>query len=869
MINHDIVVVEDLFIVVIHLDRAQALLRAAAAGAAGYIHGGFGVRHQHAHRAAQGHLGIAARHAARQGLRAQLAQEFAVHVLSEGGLKGHIPRVRGNHVAVHMDLGLVLIDAHGHAQGDGVGLLGQGHGRAGAQGVEVAGVLRGGGDIAQRDDLAHVHGGFMAGHGDAHGGGHLHLVLGIAAHAVQIGAGIVLDLAQALGGALAARVFALGGHVLVAQGIAGKAQVFAAAFAALSLLFVHPLVDLVGGGVILVIPAVGLAVKQLALEQVVALVLQLIGGLAHLVQVAGDIRAHGGGQGPGHILAVAAGVDLGAARHGQILLGLHVYGGGGDVHGHCRAHRGLAAHGIAAGAGFGNGVLARGEGQVALGGGGRAGQRGLDLVIQDIQRNGGVHGGILHGVDIRFAGEDVRAGDGGRVLRVVGFRVHGQRARGDIAIDHGGDSGIAVHHGEGRANAHRAALAVRSGGLAGEGIRIARLIYLHQDAGHILGRHGEGEHDLIAVLGGGQRHLMDLAIGGDVVDGIHLEALQLGLVDGNLNGIGDPGGQLAVLHGLVPAIHGDGNRAIGHLALGGVVLAEVDGVQPGDGMQILLRGHGDGSHLAAGRGGVGGLHIIFGFAVHGLGINLDFAGLFLALIVGIGPGGLVRARGDLPAVPGRDPDNVLVGGILCELRARVGLHLQLLAQVYGLSGFAACGVLFFLFACIGVGVGVAVAVQRRAGGGGHAPCLAGIHGHVSGHRHLRAAVHSGSGAGVQNGNSHAARDAHILGPRAGNGLGADDVLIGHVLGHQLHIQVGNQRFDGFVAQLGSGGVQRAAHHFLGRGHEIRIGDLVHHGGVIEHLILEGIGKVADKSVLLLVEGGGESGLDPHKCRAPC
>ena len=700
----------------------------------------------------------------------------------------------------------------------------------------------------------------MAGRGDAHGGSHLHLGFGVAARAVQLGAAVFTDLSQRLVGALAACVLAVGGHVLVAQGIAAQAQVLAAFAAALSLLFIQTLVDLIRGLVVLVVAAVCLAVKQLALEQVVALAFQVFCGLAHLVHGPGDVRAHGRGQGLCHILAVAAGVDPGAARHGQVLLRLHVYSGAGDIDGHRRTHGGLAAHGIAAGTGVGNGVLAGGQGQIALGGGHRAVQGSAHLVVQDIQRHGSVHGGLLHGVDVQFATQRIRTGNGSGGLRVIGLRVHRQAARGHAAVDLGGHAGIAVHHGEGRAHAHPAPLAVGGGGLAVIGVFFRR-VHLHQDARHVLGRHGEGEHDLIAVFRGGKRHGVDLAVGGDIIDGIHLQARQLGLVDGDLDGIRHLGGQLAVLHGLVPALHGHGNCAIGHLALGSVVLAEVDGVQPGDGMQILLRGDHDGGQLAIRCGGIGSLHIIPGFPIHGLGIDLDLAGLFLT-VVGIAPGSLISARGDLIAVPGRDPYDVLIGRILPELRAHGGFHLQLFAQMHrGRGGAAADGILFRLASRVLILVRVAVLIQGGAGDGGHPAGLPCVHGGFAGDGQRGAAADDGRGIGVQDGNGHTARDAHVLGARAGNSFGADDVLIGHILGRQLHVQIADQRFDGRVAHLCHGGVQRSAHHFLGLGREIGIGDLVHHGGIVEHLALKGIGQIVDKAVLLIIQRRGERRFD--------
>ena len=162
-----------------HGNAAALELPGRFRAAAGDVHGGLALADQHADRAAQRDAGAPARHGAGERLGGQLAGEVAGEVLAQVRGGAHVAAACGDQVPVHADVGLVAVDTDGHAEGDGIGLLGEGHGRAGALGVEIADVLGRGGDAAaglDGPDLG-LHG--VARHVDAHDRADLHLGAGV------------------------------------------------------------------------------------------------------------------------------------------------------------------------------------------------------------------------------------------------------------------------------------------------------------------------------------------------------------------------------------------------------------------------------------------------------------------------------------------------------------------------------------------------------------------------------------------------------------------------------------------------------------------------------------------------------------------
>ena len=201
--------------------------------------------------------------------------------------------------------------------------------------------------------------------------------------------------------------------------------------------------------------------------------------------------------------------------------------------------------------------------------------------------------------------------------------------------------------------------------------------------------------------------------------------------------------------------------------------------------------------------------VAFLFGVHGAG-NLK------AVLVGIGIVHLV-ALGQLIAILELDADHgtvlALIGiqdaGRAAHTHGQVGGVLVVFGDGGGV--IAAADVLVVLVLGGLVVLGVALGVQR---GGGHvldAPQLTGVHGHIAADLQLAAIADAGFGLGVEHGDGNAARDAHVLGARAGDGLRIDHMAGGALLlGLQLHAQRAGQPTDGLVAQLDGDVLRRAA-----------------------------------------------------------
>ena len=505
-------------------------------GAAGDVNSGLAIADHDAHRAGDGGRAALAGHGTRQGLGRKLALEVAIHVLGELAGDRHIFLVRGFEVAIDPDAGLVAVDAHRHAHGDGVGLLRQGHGRAGAHGVEVAGVLGGGLDLLACDDLAHLGAGLVAGDGQAHRGGHFDLLLLLLLVHAEGAAHLPGDLAHCAACLRGAFLAVLRLDLLRAQHIAGRGRAALCGLARVALLLVQAVVDLVGGLVVLLV----LGLVQIgAVEDLVALLFEGLRGVADLARHTGHIRAHGGGKRLGGVLAVTIRGNGGIAVHGGVAGHLRLDAAVGDVDGHARADRRLSAHGEGRGGRFGGGYFLCRYVQIAglllfavritLYAGGAGFVLRLDIGIQNVQRHGSVQSEFLGIIRVQVAGQGIGAGGAGDILQVGGCRVHIQRAGGHGTgplADLGLGPGIAVDHGERRANAHAGPVLVLcdSGGFPG------RLLLLALDQGdqqrvHIAVGHGEGVDDLL-FIGGDHRERLLLA-GGGAGGGIELHLVNL------------------------------------------------------------------------------------------------------------------------------------------------------------------------------------------------------------------------------------------------------------------------------------------------------------------------------------------------------
>ena len=471
---------------------------------------GFGAADQHGNGPGHGSAAAAAADRACQRLRGQQAVVLAGGVLGQVGFHGHVAVFADDFSAVaHFGIGLVAVHAHRHARGDGVALGRQGHGRAGAQGAEVAFVARQHADAARRVDGT-LHGGvhLMLADSQAHRRGYLYAALILVARHLKVLIGGAVGFASGLGnivvglGGIGLVADALGAHHVGGQGSL-RAGLIGSRLIALGLiaLRVQLLVD-ASGSLVAAFFFVGfffLLIEDFAAEHAVG---GFFGGFLHALELVGiplHVRAHGGGHGVGFILVDAVARDvgravfqLGAAREAQVHVGIN------DIDGDRRAHRGGLAHGEAAGPGNGFADFVGGQHEVGLGRvvvrfffalfaffalftffgffrfvdqdavlavGGDAGvpaHASLDAALQDIQGHGSVDGNILAAVAAAVARQRIGAGHGGGFYLALSLGADGQGVGVQHAVFAQDGAGVhfAVHEGEGRAHADGAALAV-------------------------------------------------------------------------------------------------------------------------------------------------------------------------------------------------------------------------------------------------------------------------------------------------------------------------------------------------------------------------------------------------------------------------
>ena len=162
------------------------------------VGGRHGVADQHGDRAGNRRLALGAADRAGQSLGRHEAAVLARGVLGQVRRDDDVAGVRFDAVdgAGHVDLRFVPVHADGDAGRDGVRILGQGHGHAGAQRAEVAFVLRQDRRAVRRvDDTAEVGGRLMLADRQADRRGNLHLLgilLRVAAQAVLTGGALCL-----------------------------------------------------------------------------------------------------------------------------------------------------------------------------------------------------------------------------------------------------------------------------------------------------------------------------------------------------------------------------------------------------------------------------------------------------------------------------------------------------------------------------------------------------------------------------------------------------------------------------------------------------------------------------------------------------
>ena len=790
----------------------------------------------------------------------QLAGEVAVHVLGQGTGDVHVLLAGGDDVPGGLDGGGVAVHADSHAQRDGVGVLRQRHGRAGAHRVEVAGVLGGGVHLLGRDDPADLGFCIVACDGQAHRRGHHDALIVVLLRDVQFLVGGAVGLAGGLADARL-RVAAVAGlHRLGFQRVLGGRLALDGLALVVRGLLVQALVDLVAGLVVVLV--VGLHV--FAAEQIVGLFLQVVvDRFAGLGQVAGDVRAHRGGQGLGHVLGVGVRGNGGIAGHLRAAQHRGLHAGIGDVQGHAGAHRHGFSDGEGARGGLGIGILLGGDVQIAVGGldGGVFVDFGHDVVVQYVQRDGGVDADVLRVLGIQVAGNRVGTRGAGDVLLVVGAGLHVQLAHGVGALARGGgDVGVAVHHREGRADAHLHAVV---GGSGGGGVAVIRLVALHdgdQYIAHVAVRHGEAVHELLLRLGD-ERERLFLSRAGAV-------ALQLDLVGLAVLvriGIGDAVQRAAGLAGHVDlhhlaragldgivllrfaALHGNADRAILQLNVGQAHVRHGNLVQHLDGLQLQC------DHRVGGRllqltvaGGV--QHPALAVVVL---LQVDGARHLKAFLIGIGISGLV-AVGHFVAVLQSDVDHrAVVPHIALQDRGRaahVDGHLRGLLFILGHGlGLVAADILVVLVLGGFVVRGVALGIGCGGGHVLHAAQLVGLDHHFTGHHDIavrRAIRDRRLRVGVEHRDGHASRDAHALRACAGDGLGIDHVSRGlRLLGLQRHAPRADQLADGGTGQIHQRLLRAVLQGVRNLPCKVGLGQVVDHLLIVEHLRAEGLGDM--------------------------
>ena len=287
----------------------------------------FRVADKHRHRTGDSDLSAASRHGARQGLRSHQARIAALRILGQSGRDLHIPchqftGISFHHAcdgAGHFRIGLVAVNAHRHTHGDGVAVLCQRDCRTGSEGAEIP-VVAGQDSGAQCAADHAVHTGICQMLADRHADSRSHLyLLGRLTGTVRA-EGLTGGTVRFLSSALCLPVRSVGSglviHILRFQGVgryrgilAGR-LVVAAVFALLPLL-VHLIRDAVIRGVVIVIIVISGLVVDCALGHLINRSICCRLGRLELLGVPFHIRAHGGRQGIGLVLAAAGCEDIG------------------------------------------------------------------------------------------------------------------------------------------------------------------------------------------------------------------------------------------------------------------------------------------------------------------------------------------------------------------------------------------------------------------------------------------------------------------------------------------------------------------------------------------------------------------------------
>ena len=415
----------------------------------------------------------------------------------------------------------------------------------------------------------------------------------------HIHAGLLADDRLGVACSFAARTFGLGFDAHGAQCVAGSGRVAGGGIAAALLFLVQFAVDHVGGLVILLLVflvsvlflVLILAVAEIfACQELVGLALQIVRVFAQLVQVTGNIRAHGGGDCLCGVLAVAGSRDIRAACHG----GLSAHHRGDirirDIDRGGSADRCLSADGKRAGGGLRHGVFGGGHVQVAvflpvafavaLGGHhGTCRNSGGNHVIQNVQRNGSVHTVFLGVFRIRLVLDRIGTRRGSNIFLMVGRSADRQFTGGHGPLaDFRLHGAAAVNHGEGRADADTLAGVVFGSGFGIFRVRLLAFLKGRQDTGHFAVRHGEGIDVFILVADGESKefflfgifldefHIVVLAVlvCPGITEGIQFPAFALRDVD--LNGFTRTGNRLAIL--LLPVLDRYGYRAFAQRSKG-------------------------------------------------------------------------------------------------------------------------------------------------------------------------------------------------------------------------------------------------------------------------------------------------------------
>ena len=623
---------------------------------------GRGVADQHGDRARDGRLALAADRT-RQRLRGHQAGIAPVRVLGQvcgdGDIALRLDAViigEALHFAGDVRGGLVAVHADGHAHGDGIAALGQRHGRAGAQGAEVAVVAGHDARAARGVDLA-VDGGVrpVLADGNADSRGDLVLLVALLALLALLAALALLVLravgAQGLVAGLAALVarflnvrITLGGvglvlDILGIHGIAGK-RLGVTGLARLVAVFVLVgfLIQLVvdaSAGLIVVVVIVVIIVIVVVIVVVITIIIVTAGavavegilggllGVLHLLGVALHIRAHGGGEGVGLVLAGAGGGDMGLAVFQRRVA--HEVGDDlsiDDVHSHGRADRSAAADGEAAGLGQGLADLIRREQEIGI----------VDLRLnQDRFRSGRRYADLFYLLVVSvqrllvFLLGLLPGGLGGLRVGLEGVAAGGVNGR--VLADAGSDAAVQQADRRGGVQRNILGFAAVAGAVAGQRIAARRAGGLDIALGD--GAHGQGagfHGAVVAQLGFGLHIAVGQREGRADADGL---ALVVGCAGRRSDGRARAGGQLEV--------HLDGDGRIGRADIPrheqcepAVILPDADRARLIRAVLVLIgHGHGRGqlmqrvgNQFAVQLGRIDQLHLAAGYGVESEGVGL-------------------------------------------------------------------------------------------------------------------------------------------------------------------------------------------------------------------------------------------------------